>query len=364
MHVAMIIDEERLLHEHATLKRLAIALMDEGIKLTRIIPDRIHSEPVAISEQHMALATKLEAAFAPLPWLRRGLWGRVIQSLEKAPPDILYAVGRGSWRLALELAEALDRPAAISVHSMRLRRFLPRHKLIAAYTAATPALGAALGRRVDAELVSVVPQGVAVPHLVGPIMAHPDEAVAVAIIGAGRDVRAYRAMLEGLRTICDLHPQVHAVIEMRPGCSPDIARIVRRLNLQGTVSALEEASLHRALLTRCDLLLVPEACGEVNSITLECMAFGMAVVAQQDRYMDFLKADETALTIETPEAGQWAAKFTRLLESPAEARQIGQSGRAYVAANHSSSQEARNLVRTFSRIVKGETYTFSPTGAA
>ncbi|HRP63316.1 MAG TPA: glycosyltransferase family 4 protein [Phycisphaerales bacterium] len=362
MHVAMIIDEERLLHEHATLKRLAIGLIDEGIKLTRIVPDKIRSEPVALSEQHMALATKVEAAFRPLPWLRRGLWGRMIETLEKAPPDILYAVGRGSWRLTLELAESLDRPAAISIHSTRLKRLLPRHKSIAAYIAATPALGEALRRRVDADLVSVVPQGVAVPHSVGQIMAHPDESVAIAIIGAGRDVRSYRAMLEGLRTVCNVHPQAHAVIEMRPGCSPDLGRMIRRLDLQGSVSALEEASLHRALLTRCDLLLVPEASGTVNSIILECMGFGMAVIAQHDRFMDFLKPDETALVIDAPESAQWAAKLTRLLQTPEEARQIGQTGRAYVAANHSSSQEARNLAQTFSRIVRGETYSFSPAG--
>jgi hypothetical protein len=62
MHVAMIIDEERLRQEHTMLNRLAVGLIDQGVRLTRIVPDRLEVEAVWRSEQRIALAEELLAS--------------------------------------------------------------------------------------------------------------------------------------------------------------------------------------------------------------------------------------------------------------------------------------------------------------
>ena len=51
MHVALIFCEERLLHEHVMLNRLAIGLIAEGLRVTRIVPDLMEWEHVLLGEK-------------------------------------------------------------------------------------------------------------------------------------------------------------------------------------------------------------------------------------------------------------------------------------------------------------------------
>lgn len=70
MHVALVIDEERLVREHGAINRLTVALLGEGLQITRIVPESLLDvEPRY--ERVMSLCRRYGVLFDVLPWMRR-----------------------------------------------------------------------------------------------------------------------------------------------------------------------------------------------------------------------------------------------------------------------------------------------------
>jgi glycosyltransferase involved in cell wall biosynthesis len=365
MHVGLIVDEERLTREHAALSRATIGLIGEGVQVTRIVPDSTLEGAFDDAERRIALAVKVTAPMRVLPWMRHDRRNRLVESMEKSPPDVLYALGSEAWGLGLDLAHALDRPLAVDLWSAGQIRHVPRGRramMIAAYVAPTPAMADALRERVEPGLVCLIPMGVALPPEPRRILADPESNIALAIIGSGRDVRMYQEMLGGLARVVRALPQTQAFLELEGPHEHDIWRYARRLDLLENVSALTDASRHRALLTRCDALIVPEQFGDLRSLMLEAMTFGMPVIASEDPFLDMLEDKRTASVVSDSSAEGWARHVTDLLTNPDAARALGLAGRDRIAAHHGSSAQVTALVATFERIVSGGAYAFPEEG--
>ena len=363
MHVALIMDEERLEREHAALNRLTIGLIGEGVQLTRIVPETFLSQAGDEREQRVALAAKLQTQMRVLPWMRRDRVERLAEAMEKGTPDVLYALGERAWDLGMDLAKALRRPLMIDVWRAVHARRAPRGRrasVVACYTATTRPLAEALRQRVDPGLICLVPPGVALPKEPRSILTDPDNAIALAIIGGGRDVATYRGMLGGLARVVRQMPQVQAFLEL---CGPnehEIWRTAQRLELLANLSAITDAAQHRSLLTRCDVLIMPEQLGELRSLMLEAMAFGMPVIAREDPFLEKLIDDESAYIIRDGHADEWAEQLSHLLTHPDEARALGLAARQCIADNHRSSDQAASLIEAFQRIMTGGAYPFEP----
>ncbi|MHC5113525.1 MAG: glycosyltransferase family 4 protein [Planctomycetota bacterium] len=363
MHVALILDEERLGHEHRTLTRLAIGLIGEGLTLTRIVPEMPESPALDEDEQRVGLAQRLEAPMSVLPWMRKDRTGRIVEALDKSPPDVLYSVGEDTWGLGLDLARGLQRPIAIEVWAPNQIRRVPRGRAaapIAAYIAPTAPIAEALAERVDPELVCVVPPGVGLPAEPRTILADPERSVALAIVGGGRDVAAYRALLTGLSGVIRRMPQVQVFLELDGPNDHEIWRHAQRLEMLENVSTITHAGDHRGLLTRCDAMLVPEQYGELRSIVLEAMSFGLPIIASADPFLDMLVDGETASIVSPPEPEEWNRHLLRLLTDPESARALGAGARERIATAHRSSDQITDLVEVLKRIVSGEVYPFEP----
>ena len=164
MHVALLIDEERIERERPLLNRLVIALIDEGAQITRVVPEGLDPEDVA--EREVGLTNRIDYAPQVVPWMKHKRIERVADAFEKSTPDLLHVVGRGAWDLGINLAAHLDIPASLEFWSLQEARHAPRRhaaERIAAYVAATKPLAATLRRRVDPERVAMVPIGVPIP---------------------------------------------------------------------------------------------------------------------------------------------------------------------------------------------------------
>ena len=364
MHVALIVNEERLIHEHPTLNRISIGLMADGVQLTRIVPeDMLAPSTVEESEERIALAACLPAPMRVLPWTRADRRNRIIESLERSPPDVFYAMGDESWDLAHDLASNLDRAVAIDVWSASQIRRVPRGRravMVAGYITPTAPIADALRQRVDPNLVCHVAMGVAVPARPRSILENPDDAIALAILGGGRNVRAYQALLSGLVQVIDELPQIQVFLELRGPNEHEIWRHARRLNLLENVSAIANATQHRSLLTRCDMIVRPERYGELSSLMLEAMAYGMPIVTRDDPFLDMLEDGRTAAVVDADDAKAWTERIAGLLRNPSAARALGLAGRARIEEKHRSSDHVEHLRQTLERIGHGGSYRFDP----
>ncbi len=363
MHVGLIIDEERLLHEHLVLNRLSLGLVDEGAKFTRFVPDRPAIEGFDDIERRVSLiATRVDVPMKVAPWMRRARARQIAAALEKAVPDVLVAYGSEAWPVATSLGNATQRPVVLDVWSLDQARAVPNRRAaaaVSAYLAPTAPIAEELRRRVDPGLVTVIRTGVSVPRHAREILSHSDRSVSLAIIGGGRDVSSYRAMLAGLSLIVREMPHLQAAIELRGRHAHDIWREARRLELLSNLSAITDAAPLRALLTECDILLMPERYGEMRSLMLDAMANGMAIISADDPALDMLIDNETVAVVPEAETEAWARQMRKILNDPEHARQLGQGARDMVLAQHRSSDQVRHMLDFLDRVVTGDSIRFS-----
>ena len=126
MHVLMIIDEERLAHEGPMLDRIGAGLIDEGIEVSRIVPDDLSAEQVEQIVSDVAFTAQIETPMAVPLWMRGVRAQRLATELGSATPDVIHVVGQGAWKVGFDLAREIERPVAIGMWSMGLARGGPR----------------------------------------------------------------------------------------------------------------------------------------------------------------------------------------------------------------------------------------------
>jgi glycosyltransferase involved in cell wall biosynthesis len=358
MHVVMIVDDERLQSEQPMLNRLALGLMDENVRLTRLVP---HHRADDEAEQRMAPARRVAYPVESLPWRRMHRARELLKAIGHPPPDAVYATGDGARRIGHELATAAGCPLALEVwEPWPLGRLVRRHRLpsAAAYIVPTRALQALLRERIDPDLISLVPIGVPLPREPTAIFTAENPFISIAVIGSGRDVTGYRTMLTAIRGLVRDQAALQVFMELRGSGEHEIWQHARSLEILDHLSTLTSAGHHRSLLTRCDLLIAPEREAEVRSLVPEAMAHGLPVIVADARQNDAIRPGETAeLVTESTESG-WRRAIQGLLENPQRAIAMGAAGRAVIAARHRSSDQVRLLAVTLRRIVHGETYAF------
>ena len=360
MRLAMVIGEQRLAMEQRMLNRLAVGLTVEGVQVIRIVPEGLPASLIAEGERRMALAPRFEARLRSLRWTRRVHIRRLAEALADNVPDALYLLGRDAWAFGLDLATELDRPAILEAWSASQAASLPRpasNAHLAAVTAPCEGIAKVVRERVGADLTAIVPLGASPPRRATQVL-DGGQPPAVAILGGARDVAAYAVMLNGLARVIKEHTGLQIVIELRGPHEHDIWRVAERSGLIGAVSAIGSASQHQALLTRCDLVILPEHYGELRSVLLDVMAMSVPVVAAADPALDMLIDGVTARLVSSPSANAWADAVSTLLATPEQARALGAGGRERIIAAHRSSDQVARMMDLLQRLAGRSTLVF------
>jgi glycosyltransferase involved in cell wall biosynthesis len=370
MHAALIIDDERRAHEQAMINRLCVGLMGEGVQVTRIVSADDTPEHVDDGERRVSLAMRLEAPMRVLPWSRHRRAARLIAEMEKAPPNIIYALGDKAWSLGIELGHAMDRPVLLDVWARRQVSIVPwgrRAACVAGYVAPTRAIAHKLSERVGADMVSLVPMGVAAssrrePSGVSEIDLGREPTFA--IVGESRDIEAYRVMLGGLSRVVRERQGIQAIMELHGPHEHQIWRETERLGLMSSVSSLADFCHYRGLLSGCDLMLVPERFGDVRTVLLEGMSLGLATVASAETPFEMLLPGDTAAIVPHNESDEWAKVVLRVLNDVAERRRLGDAASRLARSRYRSSDQVAGLLETFDRVLRGGAISFEAASSA
>ena len=360
MHVALIVDHDRWRREHALVGRIASGLRDRDIQLTAVLPDAARLD-AAGDEPPLEGAAEIYTPMQVPPWMRRARARRLAASLPAGVPDVIHAIGEDAWRVALDLARELDRPVTLEVWTAELIKRIPPGRAawrVAGYIALTESIAEAVRHRVDGHLVSVVPIGVEIPAHQRQVLTDRENSMTLAILGSGRDLVGYRALLTALsRLISDL-PQIQVCLELRGPGEHEIWRHAHRLDLLGHISSVVDAAMHRPQLTGCDVLVLPERQGQIRSIVLEAMAAGMPAVTADDPYLDILVPDETALIVDHAVPDDWTDKLHSVLTDPTVAPRLAATARSTVADCHRPAKQAERLAAVFRQVVSGGAHAF------
>ena len=359
MHVALIYDRKRLLREEPMLNRLCVGVMSEGASIVRVVPEHAASD----SELARDLALAKHVSYTPkvVPWFKSHRRDSIVLRFGNQIPDVIYAIGRESWGLAVELSSIIERPVVLDVWSSDLAHSLSSRRKddrIACYVAATRPIAQVLRRRVSADLVAQISPGVSLPPKSTPVFKKRDDEISIAILGTTTDVAGYRSALQGLATILNDLPQAHVFMELAGKKEHDVWRIVRSEQLLPRVSTFIRAVIHRKLITQCDLVILPESTGEVRTIVLDVMAAGIPIVAREDPILEYLQSHETAVVVKGNSPTAWKTHIEKIITQPLYAQKIAAGARELIKAEYRSSTQAESLYTLLERVMAGGAYRF------
>ncbi len=352
MHIALVMDAERLALDGAALERLAVALAAEGTKVTRVLPAGPGEPPLA----RLIPVRTLDFEGAPL--FRRARLGALSSAMEEDPPDAFVSFGPRAFAAAAELAEDLEAAliALVSTEDELTRTPLRRHAdLLDALGVSTGPLVSRGGRQVPADLVGVLPLGVAIPT-----ERSPSAPFSLAIAGTARDVGAYRAVFAALADIASAAPDLQVAIEFPPGHDSKLWALARQHRIQGMLNGVTRLEEIRPLALDCDVMVLPEPVRGTRTLVLEAMAAGRLVVAFEDALAQHLMDGVTALVAQEREAREWTRLLTRAVLDPASTAGIRAEGALRVAAQFGSSRCANRLLEACVTAVRGPLIPFPP----
>jgi len=352
MHLALVIDPDRLVQDGAALQRLAVALVSEGVRVRRVLPTGRDDAPLA------RLIPVSTYDFAGSPLFRASRLGALSSELEEDTPDAFVSFGPRAFEAAAELARDLDAGLIAMVSTAReldatpLRRHADRLDLVGASTGPV-ALRAT--RVVGDELTTVLPLGVATPDG-GRTPAPPAEGIAIA--GPARDDGAYRAVFSAIASLMPTMPDLQVAIELPPGHDPKLWTLARELRVQRVLNGVTSLESIRPLALACGVVALPEAVGGTRSIVLEAMAMGRCVVALEDPMADHLIDGVTALVAEERDARVWGTLLSAGLRSAEVSARIGAEASVRTAARFGSARCAAQLAQACETVVRGPAIPF------
>ncbi|MFO0963085.1 MAG: hypothetical protein U0625_09280 [Phycisphaerales bacterium] len=356
MHIALVIDPERLLTDAAAFHRLAVALAAEGARVTRILPESSEEPPMA------RLLAAHPYHFDGSALFRRARLGTLSADLEDAPPEVFVSFGARAFDAAAALAEDLEAglvaivATADELQRTPLRRRLAQLDLVGASTAP---LAVRAARIVAPELVTVLPLGVQVPDHG---RAEPASPASIAIAGSARDDGAYRAVFAAIADIAPALPNLQVAIEFPPGHDPRLWGLAREAGIQPVLNGVTRLESIRPLALACGVFMVPEVVHGTRPLLLEAMAAGRIVLAADDADADFLIDGVTALLPRARDARSWTEALTRAMQRP-EVAELGREASARVAARYASGRCALQLLDACELIVRGPAIPFPGVGS-
>jgi hypothetical protein len=349
MHVALIADTAYLEEDAATFRLLSVGLVDQGLRVTQVVPAGVLGDAVA------AFGERLTWQDSDWAMARKKRLAAMAPELARLEVDLIHVFSGRLWRGARTLTDRLQVPAVLDCSSLRhlealkdIRRAAAAGRI--ALAAATEPLAKAITDHLGAEaIVHLIRPGVFLPAEPGPIPRTPDSRCLL-IHGDGAVDEDYEALFDALRGMVAQHTQVQLFLDNSGSDGHDLWQAARRCELLPWLNLVPRSLGRRELLLAADLFVQPQALGGVRALTLAAMAHGLPVMARLDLWVDYLVADQTAWLVERPEAAAWAGLLGAFLADPSAGRALGIRARAWVAQNHRAAQHVAQTVALYRQV--------------
>jgi hypothetical protein len=388
MKVAAFFDAERLRGGGAALARLAVALLDQGVSLTRLIPDDFDPLRVDPNERSIALLPRIEYPTQVPLWMRSARLERLIDQLSRDVPDLVFACGLGTWSMARGCAEALECPLVLELASsaevargqdariargaaglLRLEAAPEPRPAASLPSAPAPANAAAPSR---CALRPGVPPGRPCALLASGALRLNEVAQAssptLALVGGCTSLEWWTPALDALRTLENSAPGWRGVVELNGPLEHEVWRLLRELNLADRVATISSAAALGPLVRRCDAMAVIEPLDHLSIPLLEAMAAEVAIAAVASEWVPLIDGHTGVVIggagglgrspLRTIPATAWGSAFERIAADRRSAEDLGRQAAGYVASEHRTSAQAEAMASWFRGLAEAPTLPF------
>ncbi len=357
MRVLFISDILFTRHEREMLARLAVGLADEGLNVAWGVPreiagglnEQVLLPVIPFTEKRLGL-TPARRASSLLARARVVLGG---------DPDIVHFFGGGVFRIGAELARLargvpafeIWRPGVESAVRVAINRVYgtgapatDRGGASALVVTPSDALRDRMSSQFPDSVVRTIPWGV---YPVSDPPARDGGTLCMLLLGPGRDQRswqaAFRASVSALKTSERLHLFADSETTRRLRLWP----VARQAGVLDRLSLIDEAATRRDLTLRVDVLLQPDARGELRTILLDAMAARVAVLAAADPRSEILVDGKTARLVVDGTDQQWYEAIEMVIHDSSMRKKLTESARAFVRDKHKASRQIISLVDAY-----------------
>ena len=359
MKVALIADSNWLMHELTTFRRLAVGLVDEHVRVLRVVPQWALREEDQLGMAGEAMAYPVAA----WQWLRDRRLKLFAERLREKDVDVLHVLDGSLQRVGIALGQMLNLPVVCNLWTREYTDQLTADNggVPIAYAAATDGLVERARRRLaPASVVSKAPPGVFVSAIEGakPPLADPARSLSVLVIGNGKPDVHFQALMEAIAA--ERERLGHALFFLYCGTSDQHAlwRLAERFKLLNQVSLVPGEPNSRDLMVQADVVIQPQALGRARTLVLEAMAVARPIIAADDPMLDYLRHGETAILLPQVTPADWAAWLRQLVTEPQRFIDIGVSAQQYVQKNHSPSRFIQRMQELYHRMITPQTIPF------
>lgn len=348
------------------LRRIEIALLDEGVGVMRANPEgsaEYDATGVTAAVEFRHRRWRISGPSTARQILRAIDASMLTSSITSAdrPFDLIHAWGLDVWETTIELAMTVGADVVFEVWCAEAA-----HRILATERAMrrSPEGNAPRGLwsapdRSATELCSGVAKDWPVRHTPWGVRT-PDHTrharsvgspASICILASGKDIPSLEIALDGLSRIAKTRPDTLVFLDAAGiDRKHELWRLSQQLGFHDPPSVIAQMESQRHLVLEADLLLVPESRGEHRSLILDAMARGMNVIAQRDRLVDALSNEEMAYLIDHPTPGAWAEAIDRLLDSDAERHRLAGAAVNFIQEHHRPHLQAAGMLEAYAAL--------------
>jgi len=349
MRVALLANTAWLDEELARFRHLVVGLIDEQCRVVQVVPDALDMDEFSVFGEQLAWE---ESHFAPVNWARIRQLGEPLRRLKV---DVIHALDGGLWWPAVSLAQRLETNLVLQANAAedmeqleRVVRLAPTRRL--SFAATTEPIAAAIDEQLEERIpVASLPPGVHAEKQ-SPTPREPENPLSAVVSGNGRLDTQYAGLLQAMVQIIDRYPQTQFFFDGQGSDQHRLWREAERLHLLPNMSFIPRRLGHREMLLRADVLIQPQALNRSRSLTLQAMARGVPILAQRDRWLDYLIPEWTAYVLDESSPEGWVYLLTRLIEEPELGQKLGESAQQWVSENRLAADQIGRALELYQRI--------------
>ena len=358
MQVSLLANSAWLDEELNGFRYLTVGLIDEQVRVAQIVPDDLPME------DGIPFGDRISWSDSSWPWLRRRRISALADELEKLEPDVIHVLHHSLWEGGLELAEELETSVVLQITGEedllrcdRIRARLDPARV--AFATTTVPLARSLIERLPAGFkVQTIRPGVQVSHREADDKRPIEEPPLCALIcGQTKHDANYEALFTAIKKLIVDHPEVQFFLDAPTEADQVLWQSARKLGILANLSMVPHRLGHRELELAADVIIHPQALRRSRSLTLQAMAQGVPVIAQADRWLDYLIDDQTAWLIDKPDATRWEEMLRHLIIAPDQGEALGARAREWVGQNHLASQQIADTIGLYRKLT-GEAIKF------
>lgn len=351
MHTALLTNTAWLDDELTAFQQLTVGLVDEQVKLTRIMPADVGGSGLGLGDSSL-FGRKLTWKESRFPAMNHRRIVKLCDAIDHEGVELLHALHGDLWQPAAVIGDQLDLPVIFTANSsddvvLATKLVKQLNPTRSVFCATTEPIAAELRDRTQNLIrVETVVPGVHVgdPHL---HQRTPGEAPCIAVCGDGLMDEQYQHLLEGIALLIADRPEVQFFFDGQRTDQHQVWKAAQRLNLLGNLSFVPRRLGHREMLLMADAIVHPQTLERSRSVTLLAMAHAVPVLAAADEILDYLVPNHTAWVVDEPDAAAWADLLMRLVRDPDDAADLGMRARAWVHDERLASDQIERMLSLY-----------------